>query len=163
MLRSKCYKITVSSHIASRFVFLLAETVHLPPCAHSGSSHLGSTPALNKWKSAFATNLPGLNIWSYRLHKRFNFHLRMGIVRLDKSIICKVDLLYSPLTRESISSNEKNYSNFPIKTPKLTMPHIFSLYLSNNANEDSYCISQKYCILQILESLVSIYYRQGLH
>ena len=37
--------------MVSKVAFLLHGTVHFPPFAHSGSSHFGSTPALNKWKS----------------------------------------------------------------------------------------------------------------
>lgn len=85
--------LTVSSHMFSRLGFLLLVTVHFPPFAHSGSSHLGSTPALNKWKSAFAGNLLGLNIWSYKLQKKkFNFQLNPidlasnSIIRINKEI-----------------------------------------------------------------------------
>lgn len=78
--------LTVSSHILSRFSFLLLVTVHLPPLAHSGSSHLGSTPALNKWKSAFAGNLLGLNIWSYKLQR--NHHITLQVIANWK-IFCK--------------------------------------------------------------------------
>ena len=71
---------TVSNHIVSRFSFLLQLTVHFPPLAHSGSSHLGSTPALNKWKSALPVNLLGLIIWSYRLQKTiFPWHCNLYI------------------------------------------------------------------------------------
>jgi hypothetical protein len=62
--------ITVSSHMVSKLAFPLEVTDHLPPVAQTGSSHLGSIPALNKWKSAFPGSLLGLNICSYKLRPK---------------------------------------------------------------------------------------------
>ncbi len=43
-------------------------TVHFPPCSQRGSSHFGSMPFLNRWKSAPEdTQLGGL-ILLYKLH-----------------------------------------------------------------------------------------------
>ena len=43
-------------------------TVHFPPCSHLGSSHFGSIPFLNRWKSApDPTQLGGLMLL-YKLH-----------------------------------------------------------------------------------------------
>lgn len=58
--------------MVSRLAFLLLVTDHFPPFAHSGSSHFGSIPVLNKWKSAFIGNRLGLNICSYKLKKEKN-------------------------------------------------------------------------------------------
>lgn len=63
--------ITVSSHMVSRLAFLLQVAVHFPPLEHSGSSHFGSIPALNRWKSALPVNLLGLKIWSNKLKEDF--------------------------------------------------------------------------------------------
>lgn len=45
-------------------------TVHLPPFSHLGSSHFGSMPFLNKWKSAPAVTQLGGLILLYRLQIR---------------------------------------------------------------------------------------------
>ena len=59
------------SHIVSRACLDAApfdtSTVHLPPCSHSGSSHLGSTPALNRCRSEPCVSQEGGLMLLYRL------------------------------------------------------------------------------------------------
>ena len=42
-------------------------TVHLPPPSHVGSSHFGSTPSLNRWKSVPTPSQLGGLMLLYRL------------------------------------------------------------------------------------------------
>ena len=54
-------------------------TVHLPPCSQVGSSHLGSTPSLNRWKSVPTPSQLGGLMLLYRLRQRqhlFRLHTR---------------------------------------------------------------------------------------
>ena len=44
-------------------------TVHLPPCSHVGSSHLGSIPSLNRWKSVWGPSQLGGFMLLYRLRR----------------------------------------------------------------------------------------------
>lgn len=76
LLESVRLLLTALSQYVSRTCFafgpLGTSTVHFPPDSHVGSSHFGSTPSLNKWKSVPGPSQLGGLMLLYKLQCRMH-------------------------------------------------------------------------------------------